>query len=95
MSRFAIGRSPTAPRIDTYSIPDRLIQEERISDRLPFGSRGGAAISQYFPVDGEYVMTLRLQTTLYHAVRGLADPHTLDVRLDRQRIKTFTVGGRR
>jgi mono/diheme cytochrome c family protein len=94
VSRFAIGRSPTGPRIDTYSIPDRLIQEERVSDRLPFGSRGGAAISQYFPVDGEYVMTLRLQTTLYHAVRGLADPHTLDVRLDRQRIKTFTVGGK-
>jgi mono/diheme cytochrome c family protein len=94
VSRFAIGRSPAAPRIDTYTIPERLIQDERVSDRLPFGSRGGAAISHYFPVDGEYVMTLRLQTTLYHAVRGLADPHTLDVRLDRQRIKTFTVGGK-
>jgi len=94
VSRFAVGRSATAPRIDTYSIPDRMIQDERVSDRLPFGSRGGAAITHYFPVDGEYVMTLRLQTTLYHAVRGLADPHTIDVRLDRQRIKTFTVGGK-
>jgi hypothetical protein len=94
VSRFAVGRSATAPRIDTYSIPDRMIQDDRVSDRLPFGSRGGAAISHYFPVDGEYVMTLRLQTTLYHAVRGLADPHTVDVRLDRQRIKTFTVGGK-
>jgi hypothetical protein len=94
VSRFAVGRSATAPRIDTYSIPDRMIQDDRVSDRLPFGSRGGAAISHYFPVDGEYVMTLRLQTTLYHAVRGLADPHTIDVRLDRQRIKTFTVGGK-
>jgi hypothetical protein len=94
VSRFAVGRSATAPRIDTYSIPDRMIQDERVSDRLPFGSRGGAAISHHFPVDGEYVMTLRLQTTLYHAVRGLAEPHTIDVRLDRQRIKTFTVGGK-
>jgi len=94
VSRFAIGRSATAPRIDTYSIPDRMMQDERVSDRLPFGSRGGTAISHYFPVDGEYVMTLRLQTTLYHAVRGLAEPHTIDVRLDRQRIKTFTVGGK-
>jgi hypothetical protein len=94
VSRFAVGRSATAPRIDTYSIPDRMIQDDRVSDRLPFGSRGGAAVSHYFPVDGEYVMILRLQTTLYHAVRGLADPHTIDVRLDRQRIKTFTVGGK-
>jgi mono/diheme cytochrome c family protein len=93
VSRLAMGRSPGGPKIDTYSIPDRLLQDERISDRLPFGSRGGAVISHYFPVDGEYTMTLRLQTTLYHAVRGLADPHTLDVRLDRERIKTFTVGG--
>src|SRR5262245_51158636 len=58
VSRFAVGRSATAPRIDTYSIPDRMIQDERVSDRLPFGSRGGTAISHYFPVDGEYVMTL-------------------------------------
>jgi hypothetical protein len=94
VSRFAVGRSASAPRIDTYAIPDRMIQDERVSDRLPFGSRGGAALSHYFPVDGEYVITLRLQTTLYHAVRGLADPHTIDVRLDRQRIKTFTVGGK-
>jgi mono/diheme cytochrome c family protein len=94
VSRFAVGRAAAAPRIDTYSIPDRMIQDEQVSDRLPFGSRGGAAISHYFPVDGEYVMTLRLQTTLYHAVRGLADPHTIDVRLDRQRIKTFSIGGK-
>jgi mono/diheme cytochrome c family protein len=94
VSRLAVGRPPSVASVHIYEIPDRLVQDERISERLPFGSRGGTVISHYFPVDGEYAMTLRLQTTLYHAVRGLADPHTLDVRLDRQRIKTFTVGGK-
>ena len=57
---------------------DRLLQDDRTSDKLPFGSRGGAAISHLFPADGEYVLTVRLQKTLYNAVRGLADPHQLE-----------------
>ncbi|PYR32372.1 MAG: hypothetical protein DMF90_23755, partial [Acidobacteria bacterium] len=46
-------------------------------------------------MDGEYVFTIKLQKTLYNAVRGLADPHQLELRIDRQRVKTFTIGGER
>jgi hypothetical protein len=94
VSRLALGRL-TAPAIDTYELSKLLIQDDRSSERLPFGSRGGFAIRHYFPTDGEYSLKIRLQKTLYSAVRGLADPHTLEVRLDRERIKTFTVGGAR
>ena len=31
-----------------------------MSEELPFGSRGGTAIAHHFPLDGEYVIAIRL-----------------------------------
>ena len=93
ISRLAIGRS-VSRTIETYRLPRELVQDERLSERLPFGSRGGAAVEHYFPADGEYVVKVRLQTNNYEYVKGLADTHELEVRLDRARVKTFTIGGR-
>jgi mono/diheme cytochrome c family protein len=93
ITRMAVGRPPSAPAIETYTIPGRLFQDERADERLPFGSRGGAVIDHHFPADGDYTITVRLQKTLYNAVRGLADPHQLELRVNRARVHTFTVGG--
>jgi mono/diheme cytochrome c family protein len=93
ISRMAVGRLNAAPAIETYTIPARLTQDDRVSERLPFGSRGGAVVDQHFPADGDYTIAIHLQKTLYNAVRGLADPHQLEVRLDRERVHTFTIGG--
>ena len=90
---MAVGRPPSAPAIETYTIPGRLFQDDRADERLPFGSRGGAVIDHHFPADGDYTVTIRLQKTLYNAVRGLADPHQLELRVNRARVHTFTVGG--
>jgi hypothetical protein len=92
ISRLAVGRS-AATTIQTYRLPRQMVQDERASERLPFGSRGGTAIDHYFPADGEYVVKIRLQTNNYDYVKGLADRHDLEVRLDRRRIKVFTIGG--
>ena len=93
ISRLAIGRS-TATTIETYPLPRQLVQDERLDERLPFGSRGGTVIEHYFPADGEYVVKIRLQTNNYNYIKGLADPHDLEVRLDRRRVKVFTIGGK-
>jgi mono/diheme cytochrome c family protein len=93
ISRMAVGRPTKVAAIETYTVPGRLMQDERASERLPFGSRGGTVIDHHFPADGEYAVTIRLQKTLYNAVRGLADPHDLEVRVDRRRVHSFTVGG--
>src|SRR3970282_1929334 len=61
----------------------------------PFGSRGGIAIRHYFPLDGEYVMRIRLQRNDDGFIRGMGEPHRLARRMDRSRIKLFTVGGER
>ena len=93
ISRLAVGDSRIRPAIQTYSAPKYLVQNDRMSEQLPFGSRGGLVIHHYFPLDGEYVVKIRLQRTWRDEIRGLATAHRLEVRLDRARIKLFTVGG--
>ena len=94
ISRLAIG-DPTRPSsIDTYKVSPFLLQEGRLSEDLPFGSRGGTAIRHNFPTDGEYVLRIRLGRRFDNdAIQGLAAREQLDVRLDGARVKLFEVGG--
>ena len=48
VTRLATGLPPVNPTIDTYEIPLHVMQEERQSEDLPFGSRGGIAVNQNF-----------------------------------------------
>ena len=93
ISHLAIGGPQMRPAVQTYSAPKYLVQDDRMSEQLPFGSRGGIAIRHYFPLDAEYVVKIRLQRTWRDEIRGLGVPHQLELRLDRARIKLFTVGG--
>ena len=93
ISRLAVGIAPTVPVVDTYRIPLLLYQDDRLSEDLPFGSRGGIAVRHRFPVDGEYSLKIRLQRTYTDYIRGLGTPQQLDVRVDGTLIKRFTVGG--
>jgi len=72
-----------------------LKQDGRVSDDLPFGSRGGLGVRHTFPVDGEYVAKIYLSRTYDGRVRGLANRHQLEVRLDGALIEVLTLGGPR
>ena len=72
IARLAVGRS-TATTIETYRLPRQLVQDDRLDERLPFGSRGGTVVEHYFPADGEYIVKIRLQTNNYNYIKGLAD----------------------
>lgn len=93
ISRLAVGDPTVKPSRQVYSAPKYLVQDDRVDEQLPFGSRGGIAIPHYFPLDGEYTLKIKLQRTWRDEIRGLGRPHTLDVRLDRARIRSFTFGG--
>jgi hypothetical protein len=95
ISRIAVGNPTIRPGAEEYKVSLSLLQEDRQSEDLPFGSRGGIAIRHHFPLDGEYVMRIRLQRNDDGFIRGMGKPHALDVRLDGSRIKLFTVGGER
>ena len=93
ISRLVVGDPTIPPVFDTYSVPKGLVQDGRVSEDLPFGSQGGLAVRHYFPMDGEYAVRIRLKRQLYDYILGMGVPHRLEVRLDGQRIKVFTVGG--
>jgi hypothetical protein len=94
ISRLAVGDAPTGGAvIQTYDVPQNLIQESQQSEDLPFGSRGGAAIRHHFPVDGEYHIQLRLRTNYVGYVRGIDAAHDVEIRLDGVRLENFTLGG--
>jgi hypothetical protein len=69
------------------------MQYDRMSEDLPFGSRGGIAARHYFPLDGEYEIKIRLMRNSKTDIIGLAKMRQLDVRLDGAKIKSYMVGG--
>jgi len=70
-----------------------VLQNDRQSEDLPLGSRGGIAIHHQFPVDGEYLIKVRLQRQYQDYLKGMGWPQQLDLRLDGKLLKRFTVGG--
>ena len=93
LRRLAIGDPTIRPESKTYSVPTLLMQDDRMGERLPFGSRGGIAINHHFALDGEYEIKILLQRDPDNFVKGLGEARQMDIRVDGQRVKVFTVGG--
>ena len=79
--------------METFEVPLHVLQEDRMDENLPFGSRGGLAIHYDFPVDGEYLIKVRLQRQYQDYLKGMGWPQQVDIRLDGKLLKRFTVGG--
>jgi mono/diheme cytochrome c family protein len=95
ISHLALGRVMGSPSPETYAVPTDLDQRSRVSEELPIGSRGGMAIHHYFPVDGEYLVQMRLQERGSGRFGPRDEPSTLDVRLDGVKVWTYTGGGQK
>ena len=95
ISRLAVGDPAVGPGFAaaTYSTPRLLYQDDRMSEDLPFGSRGGMAVRHYFPLDGDYRVKVRLRRMIYDYIVGMGIPQHLEVRLDGRLVRRFTVGG--
>jgi len=94
VTRLATGLPPVNPTVDTYEIPLHIVQEERQSEDLPFGSRGGIAVNHDFPVAGDYTIKVRLQRQYQDYIKGMGWAQKLDVRIDGKLVKRFEVGGK-
>ena len=93
IAELAVGATPLGMSIKSYEVPLNLMQNDRLDDQLPFGSRGGAAVTHNFPVDGLYRIKVKLQTNYVDFVRGYDQPHQIEVSLDGERIDVFEFGG--
>ncbi len=94
VTRLATGLPPSSPALKTFEIPLHVVQDDRQDEELPFGSRGGIAIRHVFPVDGEYLIKVRLRRQYQDYLMGMGWPQQLDVRLDGKLLKRFVVGGK-
>ncbi len=93
VTRLAVGLPSANPKIDRFDIPLHVLQDDRQSEDLPFGSRGGIAINYNFPVSGEYLIKVRLQRQYQDYIKGMGWPQQVDIRLDGSLLKRFKVGG--
>jgi Protein of unknown function (DUF1592)/Protein of unknown function (DUF1588)/Protein of unknown function (DUF1585)/Protein of unknown function (DUF1587)/Protein of unknown function (DUF1595)/Planctomycete cytochrome C len=93
ITRLATGLPPANPGLERFEIPLHVLQNDRQSEDLPLGSRGGIAVHYDFPVTGEYLIKVRLQRQYQDYLKGMGWAQKLDVRLDGKLLKRFTVGG--
>src|SRR5262245_36110952 len=94
VTRLATGLPPSGPALKTFEIPLHVVQDDQQDEDLPFGSRGGIAVHYVFPVNGEYLIKVRLRRQYQDYLMGMGWPQQLDVRLDGKLLKRFVVGGK-
>ena len=92
VTRLATGLPPP-PSVSIYDIPLYMSQDWRQNEDMPFGTRGGIAVSHHFPADGEYQIKVNLQTNYQDYVKGLGWAQQLEVRLDGRLLQRFEIGG--
>ncbi len=93
ISREAVGDRRITPNTAIYRVRPDLSQDQHI-DGLPLGTRGGIVVQHTFPLDGEYVIKVRLWRNTFDLMRGMEDPHEIEINLDGVRIGSVRVGGR-
>jgi hypothetical protein len=90
ISRLAMGRPSRSPGGDAVILPPDLTQEDHF-EGLPIGTRGGTTFRYNFPVDAQYEVEIRLQRDRNEHVEGLREPHEVELMLDGERVRMFTV----
>ena len=89
ISRRAVGDPTLRPATTMYKTSPLLLQEGRMSEDLPFGSRGGLAARHHFPLDGEYLFRISLERPLNQPVSGKG--HELEFRIDHGLVELFAL----
>ncbi len=81
VSRIAVGNIKVDPSLERLNSDRRIPQSGRIGEEVPFGARGGMLVTHRFPVEGEYLLRVRLNGDPKGSV-----PPKLEFRLDGKRV---------
>jgi hypothetical protein len=92
VSRTALGIAPPSPTVDYFRVADDRAQEQELPGQL-FGTRGGASIRYTFPMDAIYTVRVQLSRDLNEQVPIYVEPQDLEVSVDGERVKVFTLPG--
>ena len=93
ISREAVGDMNIASSTTTYRVRPDLSQDQHI-EGLPLGTRGGIVVKHYFPLDAEYIIKVRLWRNTFDLMRGMEDPHQIEISIDGRRAALITAGGK-
>jgi hypothetical protein len=93
VGRMAVGDPAIIADTITYRAKPDLSQDGHM-EGLPLGTRGGLEGHHYFPLDGTYVIKVRLWRATADVVKGLEEPHQVEVSVDGQRVGLVTIGGK-
>ena len=92
IARVAVGRPAPSATAEVFRLASDLPQDDWVAG-MPFGTRGGGAFRHTFPEDAEYDVRVRLARNAGDDLAVFEVPHTLEVSLDGELVRTFTVGG--
>jgi mono/diheme cytochrome c family protein len=92
ISALAVGDPKIIPGSETYRIRGDASQTAQ-NEALPPGTRGGLLAVHTFPLDGEYVIRVKLLEINLGSIRGLEYEHQLEVTVDGERVLLAPVGG--
>ena len=92
ISALAVGDPKIIPGSETYRIRGDASQTGQ-DEALPPGTRGGLMAQHTFPLDGEYVIKVKLLEINLGSIRGLEYEHQLEVTVDGERVLLAPVGG--
>ena len=92
ISAVAVGAPAITASSETYRIRGDASQADEDGD-LPFGTRGGLSALHTFPLDGDYVIKVKLLETNLGSIRGLEYEHHLEIAVDGERALLAPVGG--
>ena len=93
ISRLAVGNLKIAPATSVYRVRPDLSQDQHL-EGMPLGTRGGMLVEHNFALDAEYVIKLRLWRNTFDLLRGMEDPHEIEIAVDGTPVKTVKAGGR-
>jgi len=88
---LAVGAAAPPVTDHLYRIRLEVTQTHHI-EGLPLGTRGGILIRTTVPVGGEYIVVPRLWRTNVGFIRGVSQPHEIEVSVDGKRAHIATVG---
>ena len=92
ISALAVGSPKITASSMTYRVrgdASQTIEQEG----MPLGTRGGVLGVHRFPLDGEYVIKVKLLETNLGSIRGLEHQQNLEIAVDGRRVLLAPVGG--
>jgi mono/diheme cytochrome c family protein len=93
ISRSAVGNPAITPTTTIYRVRPDLSQDQHLAG-MPLGTRGGTLVTHTFPVDGEYTIKVRLWRNTFDLMRGMEDPHDIEIAMNGERLELVRAGGR-